>query len=67
MKPKSKQQPPRRDETTGKGNPELIGESGLPTPGLAEGDLETVEEALHRDEMVGPNERDDRSAADENV
>jgi hypothetical protein len=36
----------RLDETTGKGNPELIGQPAHPTPGQAEGDRETIEEDL---------------------
>jgi hypothetical protein len=47
MKPKA-EQAPRRDETTGKGSPELVGESPHSTPGQAEGDRETVEESLRQ-------------------
>ena len=42
--------PPRADETTGKGNPELIGQPSQPTPGQAEGDRRTVEESLRQKE-----------------
>ncbi|HMV49438.1 MAG TPA: hypothetical protein PLD20_04490 [Blastocatellia bacterium] len=44
---------PRVDETTGKGNPDLIGQPAQPTPGQAEGDRETVEEDLRQKEGKG--------------
>jgi hypothetical protein len=49
-------QPPRRDETTGKGNPELTGESDHSTPGTAEGDRETVDESLRRHQLDTPDD-----------
>jgi hypothetical protein len=54
MKPKAEKQTPRREETTGKGNPELIDESPHSTPGLAEGDRETVEESLRQHQGSEP-------------
>ena len=54
MKPKTKKQTPRREETTGKGNPELIGESPHSTPGQAEGDRKTVEESLRHHQGSEP-------------
>lgn len=51
---------PRVDETTGKGNPELIGQPPHPTPGQAEGDRETVEESLRHHE----NDEQNRESKD---
>ena len=64
MKPKT-EQPPRRDETTGKGNPELVGESPHPTPGQAEGDRETVEESLRHHEAREAQRSDTPSSGGE--
>ena len=54
MKPKAEKQTPRREETAGKGNPDLIGESPHSTPGQAEGDRATVEESLRQHQYSEP-------------
>lgn len=53
QKPGKEPQVPQPDETTGKGNPELVGQPAQPTPGQAEGDRETVEESLRQKEGKG--------------
>jgi len=55
---KSQKRGPQADETTGKGNPELIGQPTQPTPGQAEGDRETVEESLRQKERGAQNRGD---------
>jgi hypothetical protein len=42
---------PQADETTGIGNPELVGQPPHPTPSQAEGDRETVEEDLREKQL----------------
>ena len=55
---KNQKREPQVDETTGKGNPELIGQPPHPTPGQAEGDRETVEESLRQKERDAQNRGD---------
>jgi hypothetical protein len=61
MKSKAEKRPPQRDETTGKGNPDLLGESPHSTPGQAEGDRETVEESLRHHEGRGSQTSNEQS------
>ena len=65
-KKQAQNQSPRREETTGKGNPELVGETPHPTPGQAEGDRQTVEQSLHHHQLDTPEDQDDQ-AKDEDV
>ena len=47
---KQTKKPQQADDITSKENPEFIEQSLRPTPGLAEGDRETVEEDLRQKE-----------------
>jgi hypothetical protein len=57
MKDRKKNEEPKADETTGKGNPDLIDQPPRPTPGQAEGDRETVEEDLQEKQGTEQNEK----------
>ena len=57
MNSKSKKAVIESEKTTGKGNPELIGESAHSTPGQVEGDRETVEESLSHHQTELPQEQ----------
>jgi hypothetical protein len=57
MKDRKTTEEPKADETTGKGNPDWVGQALRPTPGQAEGDRETVEEDLREKQGTEQNEK----------
>ena len=55
MKDRKTTEEPKADETTGKGNPDLVDQPPRPTPDQAEGDRETVEENLREKQGTEQN------------
>jgi hypothetical protein len=58
-KKQSQNQSLRREETTGKGNPELVGESPHSTPGQTEGNRQTEGQASYHHRLNTPKDQDD--------